>query len=347
MKSLIVFCLLFLFGSLLSLVLFTYQSYKQHTNQIQSDMTVLQEQVADNFISSSNDLKNAIELPELNQVINSNSQTTRQLLASAFEKIITNNPAYTQLRYINNLGQEIVRVNQTSKGAFIVPQTELQNKADRYYFSDTMKLALGEYYISPLDLNIEGSKVVEPYEPTLRLATPVFDSANRKAGMVILNFDTRKVLTAIEKQDENNPTYRIYFTNSDGDWFRGPSEEDDWAFMFPDGESRRVRYQFPLLWSKILRADSGSYFGPEGYFYFSKIKPISLVQQNKSISETFSYFSRYLQVRDYYMVVIVHMPRELYGGLIMNKVIGINLFYILSAGGLLGFFGILLQKKFS
>lgn len=98
----IVFCLLFLFGSLLSLALFTYQSYKQHTNQIQSDITVLQEQVADNFVSSSNDLKRAIERPELNQVINSNSQASRQLLASAFEKIIVNNPAYTQLRYINN-----------------------------------------------------------------------------------------------------------------------------------------------------------------------------------------------------------------------------------------------------
>lgn len=240
-----------------------------------------------------------------------------------------------------------MRVNQTSKGTFVVPQTELQNKADRYYFSDTMKLERGEYYISPLDLNIEGNKVVEPYEPTLRLSTPVFDSMNRKAGIVILNFNAQEVLNAIETQDENNPSYKLYFTNSDGDWFRGPSKEDDWAFMFPGGENRRVRYQFPLLWAKILKTDSGSYLGSEGYFYFSKIKPINLIQQNKAISESFSYFSRYLQVRDYYMVVIIHLPSELYAGLMMNKVISVNLFYILSAGGLLGAFGILLRKKLS
>ena len=35
-----------------------------------------------------------------------------------------------------------------------------------------MKLMPGELYVSPLDLNIEHSKVVYPYEPTIRLATP-------------------------------------------------------------------------------------------------------------------------------------------------------------------------------
>lgn len=345
MKSVVIFCLLFLCGSFISLALFTFQSFKQHTNQIQSDIAVLQEQVADNFISSSNDLKNVTELPELNQVILANTQATRQLLTTKLASIIANNSAYTQLRYINSNGQEIVRVNQTSSGIVVVPQNELQNKADRYYFSDTMKLDRGEYYISPLDLNVEDKEVVKPYEPTLRLATPVFDSTNRKAGIVILNFNVQKVLTAIEAQDENNPSYKLYFTNSDGDWFRGPTKEDDWAFMFPNGESRRVRYQFPLLWAEILRADSGSYLGSEGYFYFSKIKPISLVQQNKSISESFSYFSRYLQVRDYYMVMIVHLPRELYAELMFNKVIGLNLFYILSAGGLLGLIGSLFKKR--
>ncbi len=345
MKSILVFCLLFLIGITASFVVITFQSYRSYTNQIESDIAVLQEQVSDNFISSSKDVKKAAELPELARVIQTNTTSNRQALEEAFVKLMEQNSSYAQLRFLNQKGDEVVRVNQTQNGISIVPQNKLQNKAERYYFSDTMKLNQGEYYISPLDLNIEGSQIIEPYEPSLRLSTPVFDTTNKKAGMVILNFDTSNVLFEIERKDDQNPIYRIYFTNSDGEWFRGPTPEDDWAFMFPDGENHRVRYSFPILWSKILSTDSGSVLTQDGYFYFGKIKPIELVQQNESIKQTFSYFSRYLEIRDYYMVVIVHMPKALYGELLLKQVVGVNIFYLLLAGGGLGLAGVILAKR--
>lgn len=345
MKSIVIFCLLFFVGFSTSFLIITFQSYRSYTNQIESDIAVLQEQVASNFISSSQDLKKATELPELAHVIQSNTTSNSQSLAKAFEVLMKKNRSYAQLRFFNSRGDEIVRVNQNQKGTTIVPQNELQNKAERYYFTDTMKLNRGEYYISPLDLNIEGSQVVEPYEPTLRLATPIFDDLGKKVGMVILNFDTTNVLYELERKDDQNPDYKIYFANSDGEWFRGPTPEDDWSFMFSDGDNRRVKNQYPQLWSKILTAESGSVFAPEGYFYFGKIKPIELVQQNESIKKSFSYFSRYLEVRDYYMIVIVHMPKTLYGQLLLKKVVGINVFYFLLAGGGLGLAGVMLAKR--
>lgn len=345
MKTVVVFCLLFFLGSAASFIIITYQALINYSNQIQFDLSVLQERVASNFISTSNDLRTALELPELSAVIQANTLLNRSLLAKTFEQLIASNPSYTQLRFINQKGDEVVRVNQTKNGIIIVPENSLQNKFDRYYFADTMKLEKGEYYISPLDLNIEGSKVVVPYEPTLRLSTPVFNAENKKIGIVIINFDARQVLSELEKKDDDDPRYRIYFANSDGDWFRGPSTEDDWAFMFPNAESHRARTKFPLLWSKILTNDSGSILTREGYFIFGKIKPINLVQQNKVINDSFSYFSRYLQVRDYYMVVIAHVSRELIPRLLFSQVIGINLFFIVFSGIGFGLAGALFAKK--
>ena len=345
MKKILLFCIVFIIGLITSFLIITFQSYTVYNNQIRTDIAILQDEVSNNFIATSLDLKRATEVPELLGAFHPNTSASRLKLAKVYEQMIQNNSSYTQLRYIDAMGNEIVRVDQTDKGTTIVAQNELQNKAGRYYFSDTMKLGKNEYYISPLDLNVEGSKVIVPYEPTLRLATPVFDSADTKVGMVIINYTVKNVLSELEKKDDNNPLYHVYFTNSDGDWFRGPSPEDAWAYMFPDGEVHRVKKKFPLLWSKIITSDSGSVVTPEGYFYFGKIKPITLVQQNESIKESFSYFSRYLQVRDYYMVVIVHMPRELFSHLLLDQVIGVNILYILSTGIGLAFMSMLLARK--
>nr|MBP9782010.1 hypothetical protein [Candidatus Woesebacteria bacterium] len=130
-----------------------------------------------------------------------------------------------------------------------------------------------------------------------------------------------------------------------GEWFRGPNPEDDWSFMFSGKENRRVKNQFPQLWSKILITESGSAFTPEGYFYFGKVKPIELVQQNENIKKSFTYFSRYLKVRDYYMIVIVHMQKTLYSQLLLKEVVGVNIFYFLLAGGGLGLAGVILAKR--
>ncbi len=345
MKKILLFSVLFIIGSSASFLLITFQSYITYNNQIQSDIAVLQEDVSSNFITTSLDLKKATQVPELSGAFHPNTAASRLELAKVFEELIKSSPSYTQMRYLDAMGNEIVRVDQTKKGISIVAQSQLQNKANRYYFSDTMKLEKDEYYISPLDLNVEGSKVVIPYEPTLRLATPVFNSKDEKVGMVIINYTVENVLSKLELKDEKNPLYQIYFANSDGDWFRGPSPEDNWAFMFPDVGVHRVNKKFPLLWAKILTTDFGSVVTPEGYFYFGKIKPISLVQQNESIKESFSYFSRYLEVRDYYMVVIVHMPRELFAQLLVNEVLVANILYIVSAGVVLGFAGSLLARK--
>src|SRR6266850_2220668 len=70
-------------------------------------------------------------------------------------------------------GREIVRVDRSGpNGAVrIVPEAELQRKADQAYFKDTIKLRAGEIHVSALDLNEENGGVETSRMPTLRVAT--------------------------------------------------------------------------------------------------------------------------------------------------------------------------------
>lgn len=66
-------------------------------------------------------------------------------------------PNYDQIRLLNTKGDEVIRINYNSNNGGH-PTTSaakvLQNKADRYYFKETMALKKGELFLSPLDLNI-------------------------------------------------------------------------------------------------------------------------------------------------------------------------------------------------
>ncbi|WMI71484.1 hypothetical protein RBH88_11605 [Aminobacterium sp. MB27-C1] len=70
-------------------------------------------------------------------------------LKKIFFSFMKNNPLYDQIRVLNASGQELVRLNAGPENPIVVPQWELQNKANRYYFKDTIKLESNEVYMSP------------------------------------------------------------------------------------------------------------------------------------------------------------------------------------------------------
>ncbi len=63
---------------------------------------------------------------------------------------------------LDNDGMEILRVNYNNGKPEAVPQDKLQNKASRYYFTESQKLGPNEIYVSPFDLNIENGKIEQP-----------------------------------------------------------------------------------------------------------------------------------------------------------------------------------------
>ena len=118
---------------------------------------------------------------------------------TAFGKI---KPNYLKVRYIDEQGNEVVRINFKEGLASLVPSIALQNKDDRPYFIETMKLSQGQVHVSPLNLNREEGRVSEPHTPVVRFSVPVFNKAGERQGIVVISMLGQFFIDLIPKEDE-------------------------------------------------------------------------------------------------------------------------------------------------
>jgi len=91
-------------------------------------------------------------------------------------------------------GREVVRVDSIGGKPVRTSESGLQRKADRNYFRETIQLSHGQIYYSTIDLNIERGKVVIPYQPTVRAATPIFYDDGKLYGILVINMNASRLL---------------------------------------------------------------------------------------------------------------------------------------------------------
>ena len=126
-----------------------------------------------------------------------------------------NFPLYREITFINTTGQEQIRIVDEVP----VPQDKLVNVSDpanttygnEKYFSETIKLANREVYVSPVTARyvtfqkgLEETSSVENsafafinYVGLIRFATPVYNEANELQGIVVLSLDHRHVMELV------------------------------------------------------------------------------------------------------------------------------------------------------
>lgn len=207
---------------------------------------------------------------KLEKLIGWDTHFHRRALAQTFLSIAQQRRFYDQIRYIDAKGMEIARVNFNSENPEIVPDDQLQNKANRYYFQETLKLEKGELYVSPFDLNKERGEIEEPYKPMLRIGTPIFDSLGRRQGAIILNYLGARL---IERFDGAllRSAGNAMFINEKGHWFRNPDREDEWGFM--TGNERTFASTAPDVWAQVRKTNEGQLQAPSGLYTFTTINP--------------------------------------------------------------------------
>lgn len=177
---------------------------------------------------------------------------------------------YDQIRYLDANGQEVIRVNYNNGKPEIVPLDKLQNKSDRYYFTDSIQMDRGEVFVSPLDLNVENHKVELPYKPMIRYGTPVFDRAGQKKGVVILNYFGEYLLQQFRLAMEDGESHRAMLLNRNGYWLSGPNAIDEWGFMLGRND-RTFGHEYPSVWQIISTSQQGSVLTSKGLFVYATV----------------------------------------------------------------------------
>jgi PAS domain S-box-containing protein len=170
----------------------------------------------------------------------------RRRLAQRFAAELVSKPNYHEFRYIgvDDGGRELVRVERSDPDGSprIVPDDQLQREGDRAAFAETIRLPVGEVYVSPVDLNNETPRI-----PVLRVATPVHRPDGRLFGILIVNVDMRPAFARIRSATPGGG--RSYVVNDQGDYLVHPNPEREFGFEF--GKPAHIQDDFPEF-SKIL-----------------------------------------------------------------------------------------------
>jgi PAS domain S-box-containing protein len=201
----------------------------------------------------------------------------RQALAKSFLGVAKERQLYDQIRYIDNTGMEIIRVNFNAGAPDIVPEEQLQNKANRYYFEESLKLEQGQLYISPFDLNKERGEIEVPFKPMLRIGTPVFDSLGQKQGVIILNYLGARLIERFDVALLRSAGDAM-FMNNDGHLFRSPIRSDEWGFM--TGNENIFKKNSSEIWRKLSSVHQGQIHTSTGLYTFTTIDPSARVSRS-------------------------------------------------------------------
>jgi PAS domain S-box-containing protein len=173
----------------------------------------------------------------------------RARLAKRFVAELAVKPNYHKFRIIGAAkgGWEILRVDrQGPNGATrIVPEGELQPKAQREFLQQALKLPPGGVSVSQVELEQNNGRIVLPQVPVIRASAPIHSPEGRLFGAIVIDVDLRGVFDHIRASREGS----AYLVNQTGDYLVHPDREREFGFEF--AKPSRVDEDFPALASAL------------------------------------------------------------------------------------------------
>ena len=182
----------------------------------------------------------------------STTQVWKNRLSAIFFHFAQNKKQYMQIRYIDENGKEVVRVDTDSQGTRIFREDELNDKSASEYFKTTRDLRDGDVYVSPMNLNRENGKIEQPFKPVIRFASPVHSELDRSfRGIVILNVIGDRFMDPLRE----NTRHIAYLVNKEGYYLEHPDPSQRFGFLLK--QETGIHRDYPQFTSRILGDKDG------------------------------------------------------------------------------------------
>lgn len=259
------FILLFLSFGCLVAVITSAINYTLHFAEIENEISTefelektLKLQIIHDFINHNQGLITAITHNPLTQ--NYLLEQTPKNLDNFTQLLLAISQAdnhFYQVRYIDNQGDEVVRLQQAldSGQLYRTEPEQLQNKKNRYYFEAAMTLSNNQFWYSNFDLNIEHGQIEQPIRPTLRVASPVFLGEERR-GFIIANINTTELFEQLIHSDN----FYIHIIDKHGNYIASSTANNVWNKYLPNRTSFTNDFpQYEFVLSQNLPAQEEIY----------------------------------------------------------------------------------------
>jgi PAS domain S-box-containing protein len=171
----------------------------------------------------------------------------RKALAGRFIADLTAKPAYARFGIVGiaDGGRELVRVDRLGPDGSIrvVPDSELQQLAQRHYFNTVIGLPVRGVYVALAKVERPQHAADTLPVPTLWVAAPVFAADGKPFGFLSVGIDLRPAFARILAAAIDDGT--IYIVNEEGHFLVEPERGE--APGVAAGEPARIQDEFPLL----------------------------------------------------------------------------------------------------
>ncbi|MBI5119518.1 MAG: diguanylate cyclase [Rhodospirillales bacterium] len=219
---------------------------------------------------------------------------------------------YDHIRLLDLSGKERLRVNFSLGGPYSVPDGELQDKSNRYYFSESVNLTRGHVFLSPLDLNVENEEIERPMKPMIRLATPVFDRQGIRRGVLVMNYLAQHLLGKLGEA-ASGIQGELMLVNGESYWLLSPRHEDEWGFQLNSG--KRFDLTHAQAWRQI-QAGQTSVQNESGLYTATALRP-AILSQKQAGSVLITTGS--IPASDYVWWLISHIPEPGLSNLVSSR----------------------------
>jgi diguanylate cyclase (GGDEF)-like protein len=162
----------------------------------------------------------------------------QDMLASAFQSMLSTRPAYQQIRLISarDHGLELVRVERSGAGIVQVRGDALQEKAHFPFVFETLKLGTGSIYVSEFGINHEGEVHDGAELPVFSMAASIVQGG-QTVGVIVIRVEADKFLGNFSV---GLPApYGFYLTNRWGDFLVHADRSQTYGF----DRGQRIRVQ--------------------------------------------------------------------------------------------------------
>ncbi len=203
--------------------------------------------------------------------ISQDTKHSREHLIDDFLNLINTSRLYDQVRLLSPEGQELIRVELKNGQPISIPQSQLQNKSNRYYYLASTEILDEKMYVSPLDLNVEQGEIELPYKPMLRFSRPLRNEDGELKGVIVLNYLGDLLLNEL-KREMNRIPGEGSLVNKDGYWLASSQGGNEWGFMLDHKKSFKNSY--PNEWQRILQQSRGEFISNGGKFAFATVQPV-------------------------------------------------------------------------
>ena len=175
---------------------------------------------------------------ELYRQSNSDEHWLQRVDQVMITALLANSEMFQQLRLLDGQGRELRRFDMDSGRIANIPQSQLQDKRERYYIHDMQQMPLFRsnkvdgappvFYWSPIDLNVEGGVIERPLLPVQRCGLRLTNDKGEPIAMLVVNVISDQVGKTIWRL-LNDTIDSAGLIDDEGYWLFNTGAEPRWG----------------------------------------------------------------------------------------------------------------------